>query len=151
VKRRTTHSVLTLLAEFAVQPAAEGSDRFSVAARVRTLVDHDEDSDAGAIARRLRVDELEFRMTIDRESPRPTMDVLLAIIREYAVDPTWLLTGDYDSSTHRRAVDGDRAGLIEVVKDVARRHDTPLNIVALPGVWHDHPPPPPTPPPTEAG
>jgi hypothetical protein len=143
VKRRTTRSVLTLLAEFAVQPAAEGSDRFSVAARVRTLVDHDEDSDPGEIARRLRVDELELRMTIDAESPRPTMDVLLAVIREYAVDPTWLLTGDYDSSTHRRAVDGDRAGLVDVVKDVARRHETPLNIVALPGVWHDHPPPPP--------
>ena len=125
-----------------MQPEAEGSDRFSVASRVRTLVDHQDDSDLAAIARRLRVDELEFRMTIDKESPRPTMDVLLAIIREYAVDPTWLLTGDYDSSTHRRAVDGDRGVLIEVVKDVARRHDTPLNIVALPGVWHDHPPPP---------
>jgi hypothetical protein len=131
-----------------VQPAAEGSDRFSVAARVRTLVDHQDDNDAGAIARRLRVDELEFRMTIDVESPRPTMDVLLAIIREYAVDPTWLLTGDYDSSTHRRAVDGDRAAVIEVVKDVARRHDTPLNIAALPGLWHEHPAPPATPPPT---
>jgi hypothetical protein len=32
----------------------------------------------------------------------------------------------------------DRAGVIEVVKDVARRHETPLNIVALPGAWHDH-------------
>lgn len=133
-----------------MQPEAEGSDRFSVATRVRTLVDCQDDIDLAAIARRLRVDELEFRMTIDAESPRPTMDVLLAIIREYAVDPTWLLTGDYDSSTHRRAVDGDRSGLIEVVKDVARRHETPLNIVALPGLWHDHPttPPPPT---AEAG
>jgi hypothetical protein len=79
-------------------------------------------------------------MTIDVESPRPTMDVLLAVIREYAVDPTWILTGDYDSATHRRTMSTDRAGLIEVVKDVARRHETPLNIVALPGAWHDHDP-----------
>jgi hypothetical protein len=120
-----------------VQPA-EGSDRRSVAARVRSLVDHDGDADPADIARQLRVDELELRMTIDAESPRPTMDVLLAVIREYAVDPTWILTGDYDSATHRRMMDTDRAGLIEVVKDVARRHETPLNIVALPGVWHDH-------------
>jgi hypothetical protein len=127
-----------------VQPP-EGSDRFSVASRVRTLLDDPDDTDLAAVARRLRVDELEFRMTIDIESPRPTMDVLLAVIREYAVDPTWLLTGDYDSSTHRRAVDGDREGLVDVVKDVARRHDTPLHIPALPAVWPDAPPPsPPT-------
>jgi hypothetical protein len=121
-----------------VQPAEEGTDRRSVAARVRALVDHD--ADPAAIARHLRVDELELRMTIDTESPRPTMDVLLAVIREYGVDPTWLLTGDYDSATHQRTMECDRNGLIEVVKDVARRHETPLNIVALPGVWPEHPP-----------
>jgi len=107
---------------------------------VRTLIDHQEGDDPAAVARRLRVDELELRMTIDTDSPRPTMDVLLAVIRDYAVDPTWLLTGDYDSATHRRTMDSDRTGIIEVVKDVARRHDTPLNIVALPGTWHDHEP-----------
>lgn len=123
-----------------MQPIEE-SDRRSVAARVRTLIDHQEGDDPGAVARRLRVDELELRMTIDVDSPRPTMDVLLAVIREYAVDPTWLLTGDYDSGTHRRTMDSDRTEIIEVVKDVARRHDTPLNIVALPGMWHDHEPP----------
>jgi hypothetical protein len=105
------------------------------------LVDHRDSEEPGDIARRLRVDELELRMTIDSDSPRPTMDVLLAVIREYAVDPTWLLTGDYDSATHRRMIDSDRAGLIDIVKDVARRHETPLNITALPGVWHDHDPP----------
>jgi len=125
-----------------VQPTDE-SDRQSVAARVRSLVDHDETGDWGAIARHLRVDELELRITIDAKSPHPAMGVLLAVIREYAVDPTWLLTGEYDSATHRRTLSGDRAVLIEVVKDVARRHDTPLNIIALPGAWHDHEPRPP--------
>jgi hypothetical protein len=128
-----------------VQPA-EGSDRRSVAARVRSLLEHGGGDDPAAIARHLRVDELELRMSIDTDSPRPTMDVLLAVIREYAVDPTWLLTGDYDLGTHRRTVESDRAELIEVVKDVARRHDTPLNIAALPGVWPDHHPAPPAPP-----
>jgi hypothetical protein len=128
-----------------VQPT-EGSDRRSVAARVRSLIDHEGTGDRAAIARHLRVDELELRMTIDTDSPRPTMDVLLAVIREYGVDPTWILTGEYDSGTHRRTMESDRASLIEVVKDVARRHETPLNIVALPGVWHDHEPLPPTPP-----
>ncbi|HMA23448.1 MAG TPA: hypothetical protein VKP00_05630, partial [Gemmatimonadaceae bacterium] len=119
----------------------EGSNRQNVAARVRTLVDHQDDGDPAGIARRLRVDELELRITIDSESPHPTINVLLAVIRDYAVDPTWLLTGDYDSATHRRALDADRSALVEVVKDVARRHDTPLNLIALPGAWHDHGPP----------
>jgi len=109
---------------------------------VRALVDHTGDADPADIARRLRVDELELRLAIDPDSPRPTMDVLLAVIREYAVDPTWLLTGNYDSATHQRTMDTDRTGVIEVVRDVARRHETPLNIVALPGAWHDHDPPP---------
>lgn len=138
----SSHPPALVLVELTVQPAEEGSDRRSVAARVRTLVDHDGDADPAAIARHLRVDELELRMAIDPDSPRPTIDVLLAVIREYAVDPTWLLTGNYDSATHRRTMDTDRTGMIEVVRDVARRHDTPLNIVALPGAWHDHEPPP---------
>jgi hypothetical protein len=115
---------------------------------VRSLIDHEGTGDPAAIARHLRVDELELRMSIDTESPRPTMDVLLAVIREYGVDPTWILTGEYDTGTHRRTIESDRAELIEVVKDVARRHETPLNIVAVPAVWHDHEPPaaPPAPP-----
>ena len=30
------------------------------------------------------------------------------VIREYGVDPTWLLTGEYQSSSHRVAIEGDQ-------------------------------------------
>src|SRR5438105_12271933 len=31
-------------------------------------------------------------MTVDEESPYPTVDVIAAVVREYRVHPTWLLT-----------------------------------------------------------
>ena len=32
------------------------------------------------------------------------IDVVAALVREFGVDPEWLLTGEYDSSTHRHAL-----------------------------------------------
>jgi hypothetical protein len=123
-------SVRTSLVEEPVAPADE-TDRRAVAARVRSLLAPG-DFDLSANASRLRVDEASLRSTIDVDSPLPSMDVLVAVIREYGVDATWLLTGDYDPGTHRRIAEADRAETIEVVKDVARRHETPLNVVAIP-------------------
>jgi hypothetical protein len=53
------------------------------------------------------------------------IDVVAALVREFAVAPQWLLTGQYDSSTHRRALilgedhsdDGRRA-----LRDFVREH-----------------------------
>lgn len=68
------------------------------------------------MASRLRVDEVSLRMSIDSLSPYPTLDVLSAVVTAYGVDPTWLITGEYNPSTHRaaeaqpdRALDGMRA------------------------------------------
>lgn len=56
------------------------------------------------IAFRLRVDMTSLHMSTDEDAPYPTIDVLAAVIREYGVDPGWLLTGYYDSATHRTAL-----------------------------------------------
>jgi hypothetical protein len=76
----------------------------AIAARIRGLV-------AGAnaslsdTARRLKVDEVSLRMSVDELAPYPTIDVIAAVVREYGVDPTWLLVGEYDSASHRTVAD----------------------------------------------
>jgi transcriptional regulator with XRE-family HTH domain len=53
------------------------------------------------VAARLGVDEVSLRMSIDPMAPYPTLDVLIAVATAYGVDPTWLITGEYNAATHR--------------------------------------------------
>ena len=82
-------------------------DRAGIAERLRALISGQYAGDVARAAERLRVEELSLRMSIDDLSPHPTVEVILAAIREYGVDPTWLLTGKYDSNSHRAAIEGD--------------------------------------------
>ena len=79
----------------------------AIAMRLREIVQGTDPQQLAAVAERLRVQEISLRMSIDPDSPHPTIEVLAAIIREYAVDPSWLLTGEYDPDTHRQAIEGD--------------------------------------------
>lgn len=76
----------------------------AIAARIRGLLGG-QDSSVSDASRRLKVDEVSLRMSIDELAPYPTVDVIAAVIRVYGVDPTWLLTGEYDATTHRNMVD----------------------------------------------
>jgi hypothetical protein len=76
----------------------------SIAARIRGLIGG-QDSSISDAAKRLKVDEVSLRMSVDTLAPYPTVDVIAAVVREYGVDPTWLLTGDYDATTHRTIAD----------------------------------------------
>ena len=80
-------------------------DRVGIAERLRELVGGPGSPFLAEAAERLGLEELSLRMSIDEESPHPTIEVLAAVIREYGVDPTWLLTGIYDSATHRSAME----------------------------------------------
>jgi hypothetical protein len=82
-------------------------DRAGIAERLRGLIGGQDDGDVAGTARRLHVEELSLRMSIDPLSPHPTMEVIVAVIREYGVDPTWLLTGEYHSGSHRVAIEGE--------------------------------------------
>lgn len=82
-------------------------DRAGIAERLRGLLAGQDKGDLGATAKRLGVAELSLRMSVDEVSPHPTMEVLVAIIHEYGVDPTWLLTGVYDPDTHRATFEGN--------------------------------------------
>jgi hypothetical protein len=85
----------------------KGFDRIAIAARIRGLIAGQDGGDPARSAERLRVDEVGLRMTIDDLAPNPTIDVIVAVITAYGVDPAWLLTGDYDANTHRAILEDD--------------------------------------------
>lgn len=68
-------------------------------------------------ARRLRVDEVSLRISIDAVSPYPTLDVLTAVVKHFGIDPTFIVTGRYDGVSHRRTLD-DPAGAAETLRDL---------------------------------
>jgi len=55
------------------------------------------------------------------------IDVLAAFVREFAVDPLWLLIGQYDATTHREALllgeDQSTAGARSLREFVRRLYD----------------------------
>lgn len=91
-------------------------DSAAVAARVRQLLST---TDAGegieSSADRLGVGHDALRQSTDAEHPQPTLDVLIAVVREFGVDPMWLLTGVYDAATHRAVLDERSANVERVV------------------------------------
>ena len=85
------------------------SARREIAGRLRGLIAGQDAGNLAETARRLHVDEVSLRMSIDEVSPYPTIDVLIAVVNEYAVDPSYLLTGRYDPDVHRRALEDPKA------------------------------------------
>lgn len=82
-------------------------NRKEIASRLRGLIGGQEQGDLGAVASRLGIDEVSLRMSIDPLAPYPTLDVLAAIVAHYGVDPTWLITGEYNPGSHRTAVESE--------------------------------------------
>jgi hypothetical protein len=82
----------------------DANQRQHIAARLRALLMGQDGGDLGVTASRLKVDATSLHMSIDETAPYPTLDVIAAVIREYGVDPAWLLTGLYDTVTHRTAL-----------------------------------------------
>ena len=85
----------------------KGFDRIAIAARIRGLIAGQDGGDPAQTAMRLHDDEIGLRMSIDELAPNPTINVIVAIITAYGVDPIWLLTGDYDPNTHRAVFEED--------------------------------------------
>src|ERR1043166_9833456 len=83
-------------------------DRHAIAARIRGLIGGQDHGIIERTARRLEISEVTLRISTDELDPHPTLEVLDALVREYGVDPTWLMTGDYDAASHRRGVGGGR-------------------------------------------
>ena len=96
-----------------------GPDRKEIAERVRELIAGQDGGDLSLTARRFGVEEVSLRMSIDEVSPFTTIDVLTAVVGLYGVDPTFLLTGHYDSTTHRRVLEGDAGAAADAIRQLA--------------------------------
>src|ERR1041385_7200409 len=92
-------------------------DKAAVAARLRGLIGGQEAGDL----ERLGVDEIALRISIDELAPHPTIDVIAAMIRAYAVDPSWILCGEYDSALHRQSLESNTDEMRAVVDDFVTR------------------------------
>jgi len=90
-------------------------DWHGIAERIRGLIRYGPTTDVQIVAERLGVDERALRLTMDGRAPLPTAAVISALVRVYGLDPTWVLTGEYDPATHRTALESDRAGLDDLV------------------------------------
>jgi hypothetical protein len=99
--------------------------RRDIATRLRTLLAVGQEELADT-ARRLGVEELALRMSVDEMSPFPTLDVLVAVVAHYGVDPSYLLTGVYDAATHRQVADADVQAVATAVSDYVRRESAPV-------------------------
>ncbi len=88
-------------------PVMKPPDPKSVAARVKGLIGGQDNGLIAITARRLGVNEVALRITIDDLEPHPTLEVIMAVVRVYGVDPTWLVTGEYDPTSHRLAMDDE--------------------------------------------
>jgi hypothetical protein len=97
--------------------AAKAVDRHGIAARIRALTRGPDTDDISAAAL-LGVDEFAFRRTIHETAPFPSPDVIAAVIREFGVDSTWLLTGEYDADSHRRVADQSLPELRRTIIDL---------------------------------
>jgi hypothetical protein len=110
-------------------------DRFAIAARIRALVfARDRTASPGAIAGTLGVRESMLRASIDDDSPHPWIEVLLAVIRVYGVDPTWILTGVYDQSTHREAL-ADEANAEQLLSRTTLAREGKSRLIVLDGAF----------------
>ena len=95
-------------------------DLLAITERIRGLITAQDREDIEGTARRLGVDVDALQRAMDVQAPRPSLFVLVAIVRAYGVDPSWLLYGEYDSGTHSASLEkgpalasSDFVGLVE--------------------------------------
>jgi hypothetical protein len=65
-----------------------------IAARISFLIGADRAENIGTAATLLGVSERALRFAVDATAPLPSVEVIIAVVRHYGVDPFWLVFGD---------------------------------------------------------
>jgi hypothetical protein len=105
-----------------------GKDLQAIAARIRGLLGDQDGNGLEASARRLGVSEVSLRISLDRDDPRPTIDIIAAVALHYGVDLAWLVTGEYDIDTHRQVIEDDSQATLAGLQRLAVRIMTPTGV-----------------------
>jgi hypothetical protein len=99
----------------------------AVSERIRSLIGASSEPDLPGAALRLGVTERQLREAVSGRSRFGSLKVLAAVVRVYGLDPSWLMTGEYDGTTHRASLEGDQAEidllLKRLVREVGRLHE----------------------------
>jgi hypothetical protein len=67
-----------------------------------------ERNDLRDAAGQLAVSDAQLRDAVTGRFRLGWLKVLSAVVREHGIDPSWMLTGRYDGTTHRASLEGDR-------------------------------------------
>jgi hypothetical protein len=90
----------------------------AVAERLRTVVSASSDADIARTAERIGLREEMLRESLNGRSRLSAIKVIAALTRYSGVDPGWILTGEFDSATHRRALEGSADDVEALVKAI---------------------------------
>jgi len=116
------HSGMQSAARVSMSPRL---DLTSIATRIRALLIRPNGDDLEAAASRLDVAPAALSRSLDPRFPRPSLSVITAIVREYGVDPWWLMYGDYNRETHALASEmGSAISRADVLRLVAPPRET---------------------------
>jgi hypothetical protein len=80
-------------------------DLRAIATRIAGLIAGQDDGDLTATATRLGASDDALRRSVDLQTPRPSLSVLVAIACHYGVDPAWLLYDEYDRGIHWQSLE----------------------------------------------
>jgi hypothetical protein len=76
-------------------------------------------------ARRLGVSEGALAESLDAKHPSQSIEILTAFVDFAGVDPTWLVTGEYDLRTHRDVLADDGEYMRLVLRRLMGGRQTP--------------------------
>ena len=94
--------------------------RLDIAARIRALVD---ERPPNELAAKLHIGLDELDDAIDLSLPVHPVHVLAAISFMFGIDPTWLITGDYDAGTHRLSSISQQSAA-DVIRSILKRRSS---------------------------
>jgi hypothetical protein len=98
--------------------AAVVVDWTGIAGRINGLISMSDRAQIESAAARLGVDQQTLRLAVHDKSPTATLRVINALIRVYGLDPTWVMTGQYDAATHRAAMEGDAKKVEQLLSQI---------------------------------